>query len=51
MFNIHKFYVLSTQWIYIFYMGFKTNTIIPLYSKIGLYSGEEMFTARYDLIV
>jgi hypothetical protein len=48
-FNIHKFYVLPTQCIYVFYMNLRTNS--DYFPKlIGIFkSRRSLFTMRYDL--
>jgi hypothetical protein len=50
-FNVHKFYVLPTQCIYVFCMDLRTNSdYFPTqHLLIGFYNRDEVLTARYEL--
>jgi hypothetical protein len=53
MFNIHKFYILLTEYIYVFYVDPRINSdflFCPTQQQIiGVYSRGGVFIARYEV--
>jgi len=51
-FNIQQFCILSKLYLSVFFLSQNKQRILPVQRKLnGLYNGDEVFTARYEIFV